>query len=79
MAACPDCEGEDFETRAVRIYDLRHGFGTARLEAGIDVKDVAILMRHSSTRVTQDIYQHVSEERKRESAERIAEALSTRA
>jgi integrase len=59
----------------VRIYDLRHGFGTAGLEAGLDVKDVATLMGHSSTRTTQDIYQHVSEERKRDSTARIAARL----
>jgi integrase len=61
--------------RRVRIYDLRHGFGTAGLEAGLDAKDVATLMGHSSTRTTQDIYQHVSDQRKREAAERIAERL----
>ena len=62
--------------RSVRIYDLRHGFATSGLEAGLDVKDVATLMGHSSTRTTQDVYQHVSGERKREAAKRIAQALS---
>ena len=46
-----------------------------RLESGLDVKDVATLMGHSSTRTTQDVYQHVSEERKRAGAERIAQEL----
>jgi len=62
--------------RALRIYDLRHGFATAALEAGADVRTVADLMGHSSTRITQDVYQHVSSERKREAAEMIAERLS---
>jgi integrase len=37
---------------------------------------VAELMGHSSTRTTMDVYQHVSDERKRETAERIASRLS---
>ena len=63
--------------RPLRIYDLRHGFATSGLEAGLDVKDVATLMGHSSTRTTQDVYQHVSEERKREAADRIAAKLGS--
>ena len=62
--------------RPVRIYDLRHGFATAALEAGADTRTVADLMGHSSTRTTLDVYQHVSDERKRDTAERIAVALS---
>jgi integrase len=62
-------------TRKVRIYDLRHGFATAALEAGADVRTVADLMGHSSTRITQDVYQHVSDERKRDVAIRIANRL----
>lgn len=63
-------------TRRVRIYDLRHGFGTAGLEAGLDVKDVATLMGHSSTRTTQDVYQHVDDSRKSDAARKIAAHLS---
>lgn len=62
--------------RKVRPYDLRHGFATAGLEAGLDAKDVSELMGHSSTRTTQDVYQHVTGERRRDSAARIAERLS---
>ena len=62
--------------RRVRPYDLRHGFATAGLEAGLDAKDVSELMGHASTRITQDVYQHVSSERRRESAGRIAERLA---
>src|SRR5262249_25946465 len=63
-------------TRKVRIYDLRHGFATAGLEAGMDTKTVSALMGHSSTRITEDVYQHVSDGLKREAAERIAERLA---
>jgi integrase len=50
-------------TRKVRIYDLRHGFATAALEAGTDTRTVADLMGHASTRTTLDVYQHPSDER----------------
>jgi site-specific recombinase XerD len=59
----------------VRIYDLRHGFATAALEAGADVKTVSELMGHSSTRTSLDVYSHVTDARKREAANRIGEAL----
>lgn len=54
------------------------GFATAGLEAGLDVKDVAELMGHSSTRTTQDVDQHVSGARKRAPAEEIAKRLGGR-
>jgi site-specific recombinase XerD len=60
----------------VRIYDLRHGFATAALEAGADTRTMADLMGHSSTRTTLDVYQHVSDARKREAAERIGASLA---
>ncbi len=62
-------------TRPVRIYALRHGFATAGLEAGLSPREVADLMGHSSTRTTQDVYQHVSDQRKRAAASEIAKRL----
>jgi len=62
--------------RPVRVYELRHGFATAALEAGAGTRTVAYLMGHSSTRTTLDVYQHVSDERKRAAADVIAARLS---
>jgi integrase len=61
--------------KKLRLYDLRHGFATAALEAGADVRTTADLMGHSNTRMTMEVYQHVSDARKREAAERIGERL----
>lgn len=62
--------------RPVRVYDLRHGFATAALEAGVDTRTVADLMGHSGTRTVLDVYQHASDERKRIAADRIAASLA---
>lgn len=60
----------------MRLYDLCHGFATAGLEAGLDVRTVADIMGHSSTRTTLDVYQHTRDERRREGAQAIALSLS---
>lgn len=43
----------------VRPYDLRHSSATLLLLAGEDAKVVAERLGHSTTRLTQDVYQHV--------------------
>jgi integrase len=61
--------------KELRLYSLRHGFATAALESGADVKTTADLMGHATTRMTMDVYQHVSDERKRKATDRIGERL----
>ena len=43
----------------IRPYDLRHSSATLLLLAGVDAKVVSERLGHSSTRLTQDVYQHV--------------------
>jgi integrase len=43
----------------VRVYDLRHGWATAALQAGVHPKLVQEVMRHSSYSTTADTYTHV--------------------
>lgn len=43
----------------IRPYDLRHSSATLLLLAGEDAKVVAARLGHSTTRLTQDVYQHV--------------------
>lgn len=43
----------------VRPYDLRHSSATLLLLAGEDAKVVSERLGHSTTRLTQDVYQHV--------------------
>jgi integrase len=46
--------------RRTRPHDLRHGWATRALEAGVPAKVVQELLGHSSAMVTLDIYSHVT-------------------
>lgn len=43
----------------VRLHDLRHGFATTLLAAGVNVKVVSEALGHASTAFTMDCYAHV--------------------
>jgi site-specific recombinase XerD len=43
----------------VRVYDLRHGWATAALRAGVHPKLVQEVMRHSNYSTTAGTYTHV--------------------
>jgi integrase len=43
----------------VRLHDLRHGFASALLRAGVNVKVVSEALGHSRTAFTMDVYAHV--------------------
>ena len=50
---------EDADLPHIRFHDLRHGFATALLKAGVNVKLVSEALGHSRTAFTMDVYQHV--------------------
>jgi hypothetical protein len=43
----------------IRLHDLRHGAATLALAAGKDIKAVSAMLRHSSHKITGDIYASV--------------------
>ena len=45
--------------RHIRVHDLRHGYATLALLAGVNPKVVQQRLGHSSISVTMDIYSHV--------------------
>lgn len=55
----------------VTPHSFRHGLATRLLEAGIPMRVVAEQLGHSSTRITEDIYSHVSPGLSRAAAEAI--------
>ena len=54
-----------------RFHDLRHSYAVAALQSGDDVKTVQEALGHHTAAFTLDVYGHVSERMKRDSAERM--------
>ena len=52
----------------IRLHDLRHGTATLALAAGIDIKIVSAMLRHSSVTITADTYASVLPEVARDAA-----------
>ncbi len=47
------------ELPPIRLHDLRHGAATLALAAGKKMKEVSVMLRHSSESITSDIYASV--------------------
>lgn len=58
----------------VTAHQLRHGYATMLFEAGIDEKDAQDLLGHTSLAMTRDIYTHIRQKRKKETAKKLNEA-----
>ena len=54
-----------------RFHDLRHSYAVAALQSGDDIKTVQETLGHHTAAFTLDVYGHVSERMKRDSAERM--------
>ena len=54
-----------------RFHDLRHSYAVAAIKSGDDIKTVQGNLGHATAAFTLDIYGHVTEQMKRESAERM--------
>lgn len=63
----------------VRLHDLRHGAATLALAAGVDMKVVQAMLRHSSITVTADTYTSVLPDLARNAAEKTAAIVPRRA
>lgn len=52
-------------------HQLRHAFATICFDAGLEEKDTAQIMGHSKIELTMNIYTHIKESRKQESANKL--------
>lgn len=59
----------------IKFHAARHTAATLALEAGVDIKIVSEQLGHSTTRITQDLYQHVRHQVHVDSAEKVVELL----
>lgn len=55
----------------ITAHQLRHGYATMLFEAGVDIKDTQELMGHSDINLTRQIYTHIRNERKKETANKL--------
>jgi integrase len=62
----------DADLPPIRLHDLRHGAATLALAAGVDLKVVSAMLRHSSITITADTYVSVLPETARAAAEAAA-------
>lgn len=63
---CPDA----------RFHDLRHSYAVAAIRAGDDIKTIQGNLGHATASFTLDVYGHVTEEMKRDSAARMEEYIA---
>lgn len=54
-----------------RFHDLRHSYAVASIKSGDDIKTVQENLGHATAAFTLDVYGHVTEQMKRESADRM--------
>lgn len=80
-----DCEGDKHkkaeEENPNRIvfwcqpHDLRHTYATALYDAGVDLKSAQYYLGHSDIAMTQELYTHLSQERKNEARSQLLDYL----
>ena len=58
-----------------RFHDLRHSFAVAALESGDDIKTVQSNLGHATASFTLDVYGHVSQKMRQQSADRMEEFI----
>lgn len=56
-------------------HQLRHSYATMLFECGIEIKDAQDILGHSTAAMTQDIYMHLRNKRKKETAAKLNEKL----
>lgn len=52
-------------------HQLRHAFATICFDAGLDEKDAQQILGHSSIQITKDIYTHIREQRRQQTADKL--------
>ena len=60
-----------------RFHDLRHSYAVASIKSGDDIKTVQENLGHATAAFTLDIYGHVTEKMKQESAARMEQFIKT--
>ena len=59
----------------VRFHDLRHSYAVAAIKTGDDIKTVQGNLGHATASFTLDVYGHVTDQMRRESAQRMEQYI----
>lgn len=62
---------------STRFHDLRHTYAMLSLQSGDDIKTVSENLGHATVAFTLDVYGHVSERMKQDSAKRMEAYIQT--
>lgn len=60
-----------------RVHDLRHSYAVAAIKSGDDIKTVQGNLGHATASFTLDVYGHVTDQMKRDSAERMQKFIKS--
>ena len=63
------------DSPATRFHDLRHSYAVAALKSGDDIKTVQENLGHATAAFTLDVYGHVTEKMKYDSADRMEQFI----
>ena len=61
----------------VRFHDLRHTYAVASIKSGDDIKTVQSNLGHATAAFTLDVYGHVTEQMRRDSADRMEKFIQS--
>lgn len=56
----------------IGLHGFRHTHATMLFDAGVDIKDVQDRLGHASSKITSDIYTHVSQDRKKDTTKLLS-------
>ena len=65
----------DMGLPTVRFHDLRHSYAVAAIKSGDDIKTVQGNLGHATASFTLDVYGHVTDQMRRESAQRMEQYI----
>lgn len=60
-----------------RFHDLRHSYAVAAIRSGDDIKTVQGNLGHATAAFTLDVYGHVTDQMKRDSADRMQKFIQS--
>jgi integrase len=63
------------DIRVISVHDVRHTTATLLKDLGVSARDAQLILGHADIATTQQIYQHVSPENRREALELVESAL----